>query len=76
MECETQMRRRLRNSPMNGMPRLTTRLVARLQGFPDDWTFSVRKTAAYWHVGNTFPSPVARIVATAIRNAIYEIRGT
>lgn len=46
-----------------GMPRLTVRMVARLQGFPDAWEFSGRKTAAYRQVGNAFPPPVARAVA-------------
>jgi DNA (cytosine-5)-methyltransferase 1 len=46
-----------------GMPRLTVPMVARLQGFPDSWTFSGRKTAAYRQVGNAFPPPVANAVA-------------
>ena len=46
-----------------GMPRLTVRMVARLQGFPDDWTFVGSKTNAYRQVGNAFPPPVARAVA-------------
>ncbi|MBI4876179.1 MAG: DNA cytosine methyltransferase [Acidobacteria bacterium] len=46
-----------------GMPRLTLRMVARLQGFPDDWQFTGGKTAAYRQVGNAFPPPVARAVA-------------
>ena len=50
-----------------GMPRLTVRMVARLQGFPDDWEFSGRKTAAYRQVGNAFPPPVARAIAAEIR---------
>ena len=50
-----------------GMPRLTVRMVARLQGFPDDWRFSGRKTASYRQVGNAFPPPVARSVAEKIR---------
>jgi DNA (cytosine-5)-methyltransferase 1 len=49
-----------------GMPRLTVRMVARIQGFPDDWAFSGKKTAAYRQVGNAFPPPVARAVATEI----------
>lgn len=53
-----------------GMPRLTVRMVARLQGFPDDWQFAGRKTAAYRQVGNAFPPPVAQAVATSIRTAI------
>jgi len=49
-----------------GMPRLTVRMVARLQGFPDDWHFTGGKTAAYRQVGNAFPPPVAAAVATQI----------
>jgi DNA (cytosine-5)-methyltransferase 1 len=53
-----------------GMPRLTVRMVARIQGFPDDWIFSGKKTAAYRQVGNAFPPPVARAVATEICSAL------
>lgn len=53
-----------------GMPRLTVEMVARLQGFPDDWRFHGKKTTAYRQVGNAFPSPVARAVATQIRLAL------
>lgn len=49
-----------------GMPKLTVRMVARLQGFPDDWHFCGGKTAAYRQVGNAFPPPVARAVAQRI----------
>jgi DNA (cytosine-5)-methyltransferase 1 len=49
-----------------GMPRLTVRMVARLQGFPDDWQFMGGKTASYRQVGNAFPPPVAQAVAGAI----------
>ncbi|MDR3425520.1 MAG: DNA cytosine methyltransferase [Alphaproteobacteria bacterium] len=53
-----------------GMPRLTVRMVARLQGFPDDWEFSGRKTWAYRQVGNAFPPPVACAVATQLKKAL------
>lgn len=50
-----------------GMPRLTVRMVARIQGFPDDWQFSGRKTSAYRQVGNAFPPPVAQAIAESVR---------
>jgi len=49
-----------------GRPRLTVRMVARLQGFPDDWQFAGRKTSAYRQVGNAFPPPVACAVAKSV----------
>lgn len=53
-----------------GMPRLTVRMVARLQGFPDDWQFIGRKTAAYRQVGNAFPPPVASAVSRRINDVL------
>ncbi len=53
-----------------GMPRLTVRMVARLQGFPDSWQFFGRKTTAYRQVGNAFPPPVARAVAQNLKLAL------
>ena len=53
-----------------GMPRLTVRMVARIQGFPDAWQFSGGKTASYRQVGNAFPPPFARAVAENIRAAL------
>jgi DNA (cytosine-5)-methyltransferase 1 len=53
-----------------GMPRLTVRMVARIQGFPDSWQFQGRKTNAYRQVGNAFPPPVARAVATNVKTAL------
>lgn len=49
-----------------GIPRLTVKMVSRLQGFPDDWKFVGRKTASYRQVGNAFPPPVAQAVAEKI----------
>ncbi len=49
-----------------GMPRLTVRMVARIQGIPDDWGLWGGKTARYRQVGNAFPPPVAAAVAGEI----------
>lgn len=56
--------------PLDGHPKLTTRMVARLQGFPDSWLFSGGKTTVHRQVGNAFPPPVARAVGFAIRRAL------
>ena len=53
-----------------GMPRLTVRMAARIQGFPDQWQFSGKKTAAYRQIGNAFPPPVACAVGTQIHAAL------
>ena len=53
-----------------GMPRLTTKMVARLQGFPDDWHIQGRKTNAYRQIGNAFPPPVAKAVGHNLRVAL------
>lgn len=49
-----------------GMPRLTTRMTARVQGFPDDWVFASKKTSTYRQIGNAFPPPVAQAVAAQL----------
>ncbi|QUJ75136.1 DNA cytosine methyltransferase [Sulfitobacter albidus] len=54
----------------NGMPRLTVPMVARIQGFPDDWHFTGAKTNAYRQVGNAFPPPVACAVGTQIARTL------
>lgn len=60
------------NFPVDGHPKLTTRMVARLQGFPDQWLFSGGKTTAHRQVGNAFPPPVARAVGLAILSALTQ----
>ena len=57
-----------------GMPRLTVRMVARLQGFPDEWEFSGKKTPQYRQVGNAFPPPVAKAVAKQLRECLMMTR--
>lgn len=56
--------------PIDGFPKLTVRMTARLQGFPDSWEIVGKKTSAYRQVGNAFPPPVARAVGDAVRRAI------
>ena len=55
-----------------GMPRLTVRMCARVQGFPDEWVFAGKKTASYRQVGNAFPPPVAHAVSAQIASAIEQ----
>jgi DNA (cytosine-5)-methyltransferase 1 len=56
--------------PLDGLPRLTVRMAARIQGFPDKWEFAGKKTGAYRQIGNAFPPPVAQAVASAIRDTL------
>jgi DNA (cytosine-5)-methyltransferase 1 len=57
-----------------GAPRLTPRMAARIQGFPDSWTITGKKTAAYRQVGNAFPPPVAAAVGRQIHAALAKQR--
>ncbi|MDR2723524.1 MAG: DNA cytosine methyltransferase [Cellulomonadaceae bacterium] len=50
--------------------RLTVRMGARIQGFPDSWQITGRKTAAWRTVGNAFPPPVARAIGLSIHRAL------
>lgn len=53
-----------------GMPRLTSRMMARIQGFPDTWTFGKKKTIACRMIGNAFPPPVAKAVGEKIKECL------
>lgn len=57
----------------NGMPRLTVKMTARIQGFPDSWKFAGRKTATYRQIGNAFPPPVAKAVGEKIYKLLAEV---
>lgn len=58
-------------TPLHHTPRLTLEMAAAIQGFPPDWHFFGRKTAAYRQIGNAFPPPVAEAVGTAIARALH-----
>ncbi|MFJ9742770.1 DNA cytosine methyltransferase [Streptomyces sp. NPDC101166] len=68
-------------------PKLTTAMVARIQGWHDfgpaeevrsgadgdfRWKFHGRKTSIYRQIGNAFPPPVAKALGVAIRKAIQQ----
>ncbi len=53
-----------------GMIRLTTRMLARVQGFPDSWLFTGRKTAVCRMIGNAFPPAVAEAVGRRIKECL------
>ena len=53
-----------------GMPKLTKEMVALIQGFPSDWNFGKKKTAACRMIGNAFPPPVAYAVGKEIRRCL------
>ena len=58
------------DAPLDFMPRLTVRMAARIQGFPDSWQFFGKKTNSYRQIGNAFPPQVAAYVGRAIFKAI------
>ncbi|MFC5182269.1 DNA cytosine methyltransferase [Actinomadura harenae] len=53
-------------------PKLTCEMVARIQGWKDEWgwKFLGRKTSVYRQIGNAFPPPVARAVGDSIASAL------
>jgi DNA (cytosine-5)-methyltransferase 1 len=62
--------------PADYIPRLTTEMVARIQGWQADseyhWTFTGLKTTRYRQIGNAFPPPVARAVGESIARALLQ----
>jgi DNA (cytosine-5)-methyltransferase 1 len=62
-----------RRAPMNLRPKLTTEMVAKLQGWNGaeyEWFFEGKKTSRYRQIGNAFPPPVARAVGESIAVAL------
>ena len=54
----------------DGMPKLTKEMIARIQGFPTEWNFGKKKTAACRMIGNAFPPPVAKAVGLEIKRCL------
>ena len=53
-----------------GKPRLTARMVARIQGFPDSWEFFGGKTQQCRQIGNALPPPLAAVVAKSVAQCL------
>jgi DNA (cytosine-5)-methyltransferase 1 len=61
------------DAPVDFKPKLTWKMVARIQGWDDDrfsWEFCGRKTAIYRQIGNAFPPPMAEAIGVSIRRAL------
>lgn len=56
--------------PDDGLPRLTLRMTARIQAFPDTWQFAGGKTSVYRQIGNALPPLVAQAVGASILAAV------
>ena len=60
------------SADFEGMPRLTKEMIARIQGFPPEWTFGEKKTLACRMIGNAFPPPVACAVGREIKRCLED----
>ena len=59
-----------RNHPKDAPFALTHAMAARLQGFPDDWTFTGPAQARKRQIGNALPPVMARVVGLALYAAL------
>lgn len=57
---------------VEGVRRLTIRESARLQTFPDSYTFSGRKTSQYRQVGNAVPPRLAEVVGRSLYEELHK----
>lgn len=64
-------------SPDDSIPiKLTPKMLARIQGFPDYWNFNEKKTKACRMIGNAFPPPVAMRVGIEIKKVLIAPKAT
>ena len=59
-----------KDADFNLIPKLTNPMVAKVQGFSDEWQFAGLKTAVYRQIGNAFPPPVAKSIGESIKSAL------
>ena len=52
---------------------LTTREYARIQSFPDEWTFKGSKSSIYKQIGNAVPVRLAEAVGSSILATLHQI---
>lgn len=59
-------------APHDFVPKLTVEMVARIQGWRDEfgWEFTGLKTSKYRQIGNAFPPPVAEAVGRSVIAAL------
>ncbi|MBB4004589.1 DNA cytosine methyltransferase [Aurantimonas endophytica] len=53
-----------------GTPRLTLEMCARLQDFPDEWSFAGNRQSRFRQIANAFPPRMARMVGLCIQRAL------
>jgi DNA (cytosine-5)-methyltransferase 1 len=58
------------SAPLEHEPRLTIRMAARLQAFPNWWSIAGKKTAQYRLIGGACPPPMAAALGRSFAEAI------
>jgi DNA (cytosine-5)-methyltransferase 1 len=56
--------------PVDLLPKVTVPMLARVQGFPDDWKFVGSKTSTFRQVGNAFPPQASQAIGEAVARAL------
>lgn len=58
------------DTPLDHLPKLTLRMMARIQDFPDDWHFRGSELQQFHQIANAFPPRMARAVGYSILRAL------
>ena len=69
LTCSPMMKQTDRCHPEESRP-FTTREYARIQSFPDEWSFSGKMNDIYKQIGNAVPVELAKEVGISIMNAL------